>query len=229
MATRPVGHRVGPSSRATAPVRGAKGQASQAHFALGTHAPGATPLDPDEAADLIPTTVVTHAELNAFEQVNILSATEWALRPSRRPSSARVLTDRYLIELHRRMFDRTWRWAGLVRRTDKNIGVHWPTVRVALRERLEDASLWLAKGLYSHEEIAVRLHHAIVVVHPFPNGNGRWSRLAADALLHALRQDPFTWGATDLTMAGDARQRYLDALRAADNGSFAALLAFARS
>ena len=109
MATRPVGHRMGPSSRANTPVSEVNGHASPTHFAVGAHAPGATPIDPDEAADLIPTTVATHAELNAFEQVNILSATEWALRPSRRPSSARVLTDRYVIELHRRMFDRTWR------------------------------------------------------------------------------------------------------------------------
>ena len=26
----------------------------------------------------------------------------------------------------------------------------------------------------------------LVVIHPFPNGNGRWSRLASDALIVAL-------------------------------------------
>ena len=149
------------------------------------------------------------AQLNAFEQTNILAATEWALRPARRPKSARVLATEYLLGLHRRMFGQTWRWAGELRRTNKNIGVHWPTIRVA--------------------EIAARLRHAIVLVHPFPNGNGRWSRLAADTLLHSQRIDTFSWGAADLSGAGASRAAYLEALRAADRGDFAALLAFVRS
>ena len=78
-------------------------------------------------------------------------------------------------------------------------------------------------------EIAARLHHAIVLVHPFPNGNGRWSRLAADTLLHSQRIDTFSWGAADLSGAGAFRAEYLEALRAADRGDFAALLAFVRS
>ena len=94
-------------------------------FAQGAHAPGATPVD-DEAADLIPDTVSTLAQLNAFEQTNILAATEWALRPARRPQPARVLTTEYLLGLHRRMFGQTWRWAGELRRTYKNIGADSP-------------------------------------------------------------------------------------------------------
>jgi Fic family protein len=34
---------------------------------------------------------------------------------------------------------------------------------------------------YSPDELAVRFHHRLVSVHAFPNGNGRWSRLAAGA------------------------------------------------
>jgi len=204
-------------------------QRSSREFAQGAHAPAATPVDADEAADLIPDTVSTLAQLNAFEQTNFLAATEWALRPARRPQPARVLTTEYLLGLHRRMFGQTWRWAGELRRTNKHIGVHWPTIRVALRERLDDAQLWIAHDVYAPDEIAARFHHAIVLVHPFPNGNGRWSRLAADTLLHSQRIDTFSWGAADLSGAGASRAAYLEALRAADRGDFAALMAFVRS
>jgi Fic-DOC domain mobile mystery protein B len=198
-------------------------------FAQGSHAPGATAIDADEAVDLIPNAVTSLAQLNAFEQTNILAATEWALRPARRAGPDRVLTIDFLVSLHRRMFDQTWRWAGEFRRTDKNLGVHWPLIRVALRERLEDTRHWIAADVFTPDETAVRFHHAIVAVHPFPNGNGRWSRLAADTLLHGQRKQPFTWGASDLTYSGTARLNYLNALRSADRGDFSELLRFARS
>jgi Fic-DOC domain mobile mystery protein B len=198
-------------------------------FAVGAQAPGATPIDPDEAADLIPDSVRTLAQLDAFEQTNILAAIDWALRPSRRPTPAKVLTSEFLIGLHRRMFDRTWRWAGTLRRTDKNIGVHWPTIRVSLKERLHDVALWIAEETYDADEVAVRFHHALVVVHPFPNGNGRRSRLAADALLHAQRRVPLSWGAASRASAVSPRTAYLEALRAADRGNFESLMHFARS
>ena len=197
-------------------------------FAVGLHVLGATPIDPDEAADLIPATVRTLPELDAIEQLNTLAAMEWALRPARRASVDRVLTEQYLLDLHRRMFDQTWRWAGQLRRSDKNIGVHWPGIRVALRERLNDARHWMASGTYAPDEIAVRFHHALVLVHPFSNGNGRWSRLVADGLLHAQRYVPLTWGAAGLSAAGDSRAAYLSALRAADQGDFTGLVKFAR-
>jgi Fic-DOC domain mobile mystery protein B len=211
-----------PDRREASPVR-------RGTFAVGAHVAGATPVDPDEAADLIPAGIETADQLNAFEQLNILSATEWALRHRPRLTPSTVLSDRFLFDLHRRMFDATWRWAGEPRRTDKNIGVHWPTIRVGLRDRVKDAQLWLAESVFPLDEVAVRLHHGIVLVHPFPNGNGRWSRLVADALLHAHRQPPFSWGAQDLTSAGEARAAYLAALRAADRGDVAPILSFARS
>ena len=211
-----------PDGNSASPVR-------RGAFAIGVHVAGATPVDPEEAADLIPSGVETVDQLNAFEQTNILSATEWALRHRRRHSPTTVLSESFLFGVHRRMFDETWRWAGDPRRTDKNIGVHWPTIRVALHERVKDAQLWLAESVFTTDEVAVRLHHGIVLVHPFSNGNGRWSRLVADTLMHAHQQSPFDWGARNLASAGEARTAYLAALRAADHGDFTPLLRFARS
>jgi len=79
------------------------------------------------------------------------------------------------------------------------------------------------------DEIAVRFHHAIVFVHPFPNGNGRWSRLMADILIARLGQPKFTWGSSALRAADETRKVYIAALKSADGHDFTALLEFARS
>ena len=188
---------------------------------------GFTPLDPDEAEGLLPSHITTQGELNAWEQLNIAHADAWAMSRRRR-SVTTVLTSDFATELHRRMFDQTWTWAGVYRLTGKNIGVPASQVRAALRDRLLDAAFWLREQVYDLDEIAARLHYQLVLVHPWPNGNGRWSRLMADVLLHAERQSRFSWGGGDLVRATNARADYLAALRAADHGDFAPLLAFVR-
>lgn len=198
-------------------------------FALGAHAPGATPIDADEAADLLLPTVRTQADLNAAEQENILAAQAWALRSRRRHTVTTVLSVPFLTALHARMFGDVWRWAGTYRKSDKNLGVPWPHVRTALYECVANAQAWVEYGTFPPDERAVRWHHALVVVHPFANGNGRWARLATDALLHAERRLPFTWGGSGLTTAGPTRTAYLAALRAADHHEIGPLLALARA
>lgn len=65
-------------------------------------------------------------------------------------------------------------------------------------------------------------------IHPFPNGNGRHSRLAADLLLQSLDGNTLSWGGQDnLETASDARKEYLAALKEADAGDYSRLLAFA--
>jgi fido (protein-threonine AMPylation protein) len=91
--------------------------------------PGATPLDPDEAKELIPAGVTTVAELNAYEAENILAALSWL---DRRRKLA-VLDDEFVRELHRRMFDQTWRWSGAFRLTEKNIGVAPEKISVSVQ------------------------------------------------------------------------------------------------
>ncbi|CAH2032189.1 mobile mystery protein B [Trichlorobacter ammonificans] len=83
---------------------------------------------------------------------------------------------------------------------------------------------------YPEDEIAARFHHRLTAIHPFPNGNGRHARLMTDILLvHLLRQQRFSWGSGNLVSAGDCRQQYISALRAADRHDYGLLLAFARS
>ncbi|HEX3985624.1 MAG TPA: mobile mystery protein B [Acidobacteriaceae bacterium] len=192
-----------------------------------TSGDGNTPLSPDELADLIPN-LATKEELNEFERTNILVAYEWALAP-RNIRRQDPLTERYLRDLHYRMFDQTWKWAGIYRTTEKNIGIAHVNIREALGALLGDARYWLEHQTFPPDEIAVRFHHRLVSIHPFANGNGRHSRLMADGLVRRLDRPLFTWGRADIMAQGDFRRRYIDALQVADRNDIAPLLAFARS
>jgi Fic-DOC domain mobile mystery protein B len=186
---------------------------------------GQTPLDPDEQAQLIPGHVTTQAQLNEWEQVNIHQAVKWLGRAR----VANVLTEDFCRTLHRRMFGQTWRWAGTFRVSDKNIGCDWRQVPLRLHQLLGNAAYWLEARVYPIDEAAARFHHQLVLVHPFPNGNGRHARLMTDRLLRQCKAPPFLWGSgADLGAAGAVRNKYLDALRAADRGEFAPLLEFVR-
>jgi Fic-DOC domain mobile mystery protein B len=184
--------------------------------------PGATPIDPDEAVGLIPTHLTLQRELNEYEEANILEAIDW-LSARRRGDP---LDDRFIHVVHGRMFDRTWKWAGQARRSDKNLGVPWAEIATRLRQMLDDVRAQIQSGAYSPVEIAARYHHRLVSVHVFPNGNGRHARLMADLLLSHLADQRFEWGQGSLTAANELRARYIAALQAADHGNYGPLLEF---
>ena len=127
------------------------------------------------------------------------------------------------------MFNRVWRWAGKYRTTERNLGVKHYHIEPALRQTLDDARYWIEHRSYPADEMAVRFHHRLVSVHPFPNGNGRWSRLAADLLIVRQGGDRFTWGGADIQADRDRKRMYIDALHAADDHDLEPLISFARS
>jgi Fic-DOC domain mobile mystery protein B len=183
---------------------------------------GATPLDEDEAEGLIPDHITTRGELNEWEQQNILAAERWLLATNER----NVLDEAFVRLLHRKMFDETWKWAGEFRRTNKSSGVDWPSIPTALRDLLEDARFWLDHHTYSPSEAAVRVHHRLVKVHCFANGNGRHARLYADFWLQIQRLPRLAWG-NELDKDGSTpRDAYIGALRSADREEFEPLLEF---
>jgi Fic-DOC domain mobile mystery protein B len=186
--------------------------------------PGATPLDGDELASLIPGHITTQGELNEWEQLNIVQGEQWA-----RKQRKEILTEAFLRQLHKQMFGDTWKWAGEFRKSDKNIGVDWLKISVDLRKLLDDVSYQVEHGSFSADEIAIRFHHRLVAIHPFPNGNGRHARMVADLLVERLGKPRFSWGSNSLVDANDARRNYIAALQAADARDIAPLLAFARS
>ncbi len=187
--------------------------------------PGQTPLTEEEKVQLRPS-LSTRAQLNAAERLNIHAARLWAMRKAglRRTD---LLTDAFARELHRRMFNQIWRWAGKYRTSDRNLGWEWSRVPESMRVLLDDARYWEEHATYPLAEIAVRLHHRMVVIHPWPNGNGRHARLLADILIAARGAAALTWGASlDLAHLGLARTRYIAALKSADQNDYQPLLAF---
>ena len=184
----------------------------------------ATPFTAEERADLIPAHIAYRTELNDAEQENIVRGQDWAFRRRRD-----LLTEKFINDLHRHMLGDVWRWAGRFRTTEKNLGILYYEIPVALRQLLDDTKAWIENGAYPPDEIAARFHHRLVQIHPFPNGNGRHARLMADLLVMSLGRDRFSWGSANLQDAGALRRAYINALQAADNHDIGPLLAFARS
>jgi Fic-DOC domain mobile mystery protein B len=183
----------------------------------------ATPITPSERDGLIPTHVTLRNELNELEQRNIAEADRWAFLRKRN-----ILNEPFLRGLHRRMFNHVWRWAGKYRTSERNLGIASYRIQTEIRQIIDDTRYWIDHKSFASDELAVRFHHRLVFVHPFPNGNGRWSRLAADLLMVTLGSSRFTWGRANLQSASEFRRGYIDALHAADNHDIAPLIAFAR-
>ena len=188
---------------------------------------GATPLDHDAKVGLIPQ-LTTQKQLNAFEQANISSAIEWATKS--RKLRKNLTTIEGLKLLHQKMFSMTWRWAGNFRRSQLNIGIAWQHIPERLHALCADVAYWEQNAIFDMIEIAVRFHHKLVYIHPFPNGNGRFSRLAADLFLEYRQYPRLTWGKS-LSLIDDSpdRRAYIESLRAADKGVYQQLLHFAKS
>lgn len=189
---------------------------------------GATPIDPNEIDGLIPEHIETQLELNQWEAVNIAEAARWASR--RR--AVDVLSTAALKDLHWRMFGQTWSWAGTYRRTDKNISPYrWTQVPELMENLVANTRARYEPSDRSPDElddIAMRFHHELVHIHPWPNGNGRHARMATDILLRSWGRPPFTWGDGAHLSDTDLRARHIAALRRADAGDYSLLRQFVR-
>lgn len=190
-----------------------------------------TPLNPQETAGLIPP-LSTQEELNEAEALNIAQATNWYANRKKKISTSEILTEKWVKLLHKKMYCDVWSWAGTFRQSEKNIGLpDWTRIPVELKQALDNAReqhLHLKEWDLSHQKIAARLSHKAVWIHPFPNGNGRWSRELANAYLKANNQSIFTWGARSYADPEERRNAYVMALKKADNSTdVGALLDFA--
>jgi Fic-DOC domain mobile mystery protein B len=196
----------------------------------GADPPGSTPLSDDDLTGLRPSWVATRSDLDVAEQANIEAARAWAFGRRHVATIDQMLTIAFIDTVHRRMFGQVWMWAGARRRRETNIGVDPVDIAVQMRLVLDDARFWFEHDVHPPAERAVRLHHRLVSVHPYPNGNGRHARFIADLALHLTAQPRLTWGtAYDDEHPTAARTAYLAALRAADAGDIEPLVLFATS
>jgi len=193
-----------------------------------TYIDGQTPIDEDEKEGLLIKTISTLGELNEFEQYNIEKAVQWTL--NNKFTMEKILDEGFILELHKRMYNEVWKWAGHFRKTNKNIGVDKYLMGSELRKLLDDCKYWIKEKTFFEDEIAIRFKHRLVQIHLFPNGNGRHSRLLADVLVsHVFKKTVFTWGNSNIVKLGLAREKYIEAIYMADKGDVKPLLIFARS
>ncbi|MDD4645416.1 MAG: mobile mystery protein B [Bacteroidales bacterium] len=189
---------------------------------------GQTPIDEEERVGLKIKTISTKGELDEFEQKNIEKAIEWTMR--RKFTIDEILTEEFVLEIHRQMFRSIWIWAGKIRKTNKNIGVDKSLIATELKQLLDDCKYWIDHNTFPPDEIAIRFKHRLVKTHIFSNGNGRHSRLCADVLIsNGFGLEHFSWGASNLAKKGENRKKYLDAIHQADDGIYEPLVRFARS
>ncbi|HTW98182.1 MAG TPA: mobile mystery protein B [Acidimicrobiales bacterium] len=197
---------------------------------IGPEPSGATPIADEDLEGLIPDFVATRADLNQVEFENIAKALPWALRRARFLGPDGVLDHAFMTTLHVRMFGDVWRWAGKPRRRLTNIGVDPHEITTRCRLLFDDAKLWHAESVFSHDERAARIHGRLVAVHPFPNGNGRCTRMLADLYLTSIGAAPFVWGGTAIDTDGTMRATYIAALvKAVETDDYDDLVSFARA
>ena len=188
---------------------------------------GQTPLDEDEKEGLLIKTISTRGELDEFEQANIQQAIEWTIK--NKFTKDQILTEEFLLRVHKIMFSEVWDWAGTKRKSNKNIGVDKYQISIELKNLLDDCKYLIENNTYKPDEIVIRFSHRLVKIHVFPNGNGRHSRLIADIMISNIFNKPiFTWGKSDLSKNNTVRNEYLEAIYSADKGDIQPLIKFSR-
>ena len=189
---------------------------------------GQTALDEEEREGLKIKSITNHGELDEFEQLNIEKAVEWTIHSKLKPEN--ILTEKFIKNLHKRMYGDVWKWAGEFRRTEKNLGIPWTQIGIELKNLIDDTKYWIENKTYSPEEIAIRFKHRIVSIHCFPNGNGRHSRMMADIIIESIfGKEIFSWHQSNMLKANETRKEYINALKKADEGNIAPLIKFARN
>jgi len=183
----------------------------------------ATPLDDISGLKLSKSKVYTLREIYNEEALNIASAT---LKYLSAPPSKKEAPFSYewLLQLHEEMFGNVWDWAGKLRQGELSIGIKAYLVSVELKKLVDDLAYWDKHQTYDVTEIAARIHHRAVQIHPFQNGNGRWSRMLANIYLRQKGLMPVKWQEDVLAKENPKRAQYIQALKMADDGNYNALI-----
>ncbi len=184
----------------------------------------ATPLDDISGLKLSNDKVYALKEIYVAEANNIALAT---LKYLSAPPSKKIAPFSYewLTQLHQEMFGNVWDWAGKFRQVELSIGIKAYQVPSALKDLADDLSYWQNNKTFDIYETAARLHHRAVQIHPFKNGNGRWSRMLANIFLRQNGSMPVKWQEDLLAKENPKRDEYIKALKRADNGDYSDLIA----
>ena len=165
----------------------------------------------------------TLQDVYLYEAKNITKATLKYL--SAKPDNKKApFSVEWFLELHKDMFGDVWDWAGKLRQVELSIGVKAYLVSTELKKLVDDLEYWHTNKTFDTIEIASRLHHRAVQIHPFKNGNGRWSRMLANIYLKQNGLNPTKWNENLLSKENPHRDDYIKALKKADNNDYSELI-----
>jgi fido (protein-threonine AMPylation protein) len=127
------------------------------------------------------------------------------------------------------MFEDVWEWAGVYRKSVTSIGIKPSQIPMRLAELCFEVQSWDQHPIeLTFVEMAAKIHHGLVLIHPFENGNGRFSRLIADRFLLAYRR-PYPLWPIHLNKEGVIREDYIQSLKGADAGDLLPLVNFMKN
>jgi len=183
----------------------------------------ATPLDDISGLKLPSDKVYSLKEIYVAEANNIAIAT---IKYLSAPPSKKIAPFSYewLLQLHEEMFGNVWDWGGKFRQVELSIGIKAYQVPTALKELRDDIAYWDKNKTFDIYETATRIHHRAVQIHPYKNGNGRWSRMLANIYLKQNNLEPTKWNENLLSKDNPKRDSYIKALKKADNGDYCDLI-----
>jgi Fic-DOC domain mobile mystery protein B len=187
----------------------------------------ATPINDISGLKLPSSKIYTMNDIYEKEANNILKATVKYLSavPTKKEAPFSYF---WLLSLHEEMFGQVWDWAGKLRHTELSIGVKAYLVLMELKKLSDDIVYWKANKTFNTIETATRIHHRAVQIHPFQNGNGRWSRMLANIYMRQNGLMPVKWQEDLLSKENVKRDDYIDALKKADVGEYENLIAMHR-
>lgn len=189
----------------------------------GTHIKGATYSDDISGLKLDTSKQYSIDDIYFYEAKNITKATLKYLSTTPDKKLAPFSLE-WLLKLHEEMFGDVWSWAGKLRRIELSIGIKAYLVNMELKKLVDDLAFWEQNKTFDVVEIAARIHHRVVQIHPFQNGNGRWSRMLANIYLKQNGLQPTAWNENLLFKENPRRDDYINALKQADNGNYSALI-----
>ena len=182
---------------------------------------GHTVLSASELRGLKLAHITNLRELDEAEQTNINQGLIWL----ETKKNEDYLNESFLLKLHKKLFGEVWKWAGTYRKSEKNIGIDAWRVPTEMHKLFADTQYWIKNQSYKNwSELLTHFHHRLVSIHPFPNGNGRFSRIYTNHLCFKNQKIPPTW----LYWLPPEKRRslYINALRQADEKKFDSLIEF---
>jgi Fic-DOC domain mobile mystery protein B len=184
---------------------------------------GTTYIDDISGLKLETSKQYTIKEIYLYEAKNITKATlkYLSLVPDKKLAP---FSYEWFMILHKDMFGDVWDWAGKIRQAELSIGVKAYLISTEIKKLVDDLEFWEQNKGFDVVEIASRIHHRAVQIHPFLNGNGRWSRMLANIYLKQNQLQPTKWNENLLSKDNPHRNNYISALKKADNGDYSDLI-----